>query len=385
MFSDTHAPSTSVVISGPGCSTRVASLLADAGVRRVLLLTDAGLVGAGVVAPVEAALRAAGIASVRLDTIQPNPRLAEVARARQLWASSDAQAVLALGGGSVLDSAKVLAAALASDAPIGDVILDPDALMRRPPPLLLVMPSTAGTGSESTTAALIKDDAGRKRVMRSQRVRPSHILLDPVLTLSVPAGMTAATGWDVAMHALGALGTTQREPQADAQAREALALVLGHLRRAVARGDDLEARSHMLQASYLAGQAIASNGVDAIHGLCTPLESLVDRPHGHMLAVTFGAVVRANLPVLYPRYAQAARQCACADRHADDAGAARALVDALEQLRQDLGLPRRLREVGIDADMLASMPDAALGSRATQINALPLTRPQIAALYRDML
>lgn len=370
---------------GAGCSSEGAGLFASWGARQVLLLTDPGVAGAGLVAPMEQALRAAGIGVVRFDAIQPNPRLADVEAAHRLWTASGADALLAVGGGSVLDSAKVLAATVACDAPAEQVILDPDRLMRRAPARLVAVPTTAGTGSESTTAALIKDHRGRKRVMRSLRARPAHILLDPALTLSVPPGMTAAAGWDVVMHALGALGTTQRSVDADACAFEALARACHALPRAVANGADLDARAQMLHASYLAGRAIAGNGVDAIHGLCTPLESLVDRAHGHVLGVTFGPVVRANLPALTERYAQAARRCGLADARTDDGSAARALVEMLERLRDDLGLPARLRELGIDAAMLAEMPEGALASRATQVNVVPLARERIAALYRAML
>src|SRR5690606_38112600 len=122
----------------------------------------------------------------------------------------------------------------------------------------------------------------------------------------------------------------------------------------------------------LAGLAIAMNGVDAIHGLCTPLESVVDRPHGHVLSVTFAPVMKANLQAMQAPYAHAARLCGYADAATSDAHAAQALYEGLDSLRRDLGLPLRLADIGVHTDRLAALPELALASRATQINRQPL-------------
>jgi alcohol dehydrogenase class IV len=371
-------------VFGAGCIDTLSAVVAQAGGRHVLLVTDTGLVACGLAGRLADNLKAAGIGCTVFDAVQPNPLLAHVADALTQWHAVAADTVVALGGGSVMDSSKVLVAAASSDTDLDTVVSRADEVIVRPLPTFVAVPTTAGTGSESTTAALLKDTAGRKRLMRSTLTRPVRILLDPELTVSVPPGMTAATGFDVVMHALGALGTTLANPIGELFAYDALSRATRHLAAAVEYGNDLHARGEMSYASYLAGLAIAMNGVDAIHGLCTPLESVVNRPHGHVLSVTFGPVMRANLPTMQAQYAHAARLCGYAGLTASDADAAKALYEGLDALRRRLGLPRCLADIGVDDTMLAALPELALASRATQVNRLPLDREDIVSLYAAM-
>ncbi len=353
--------------------------------RCVLLMTDRGLHASGLVERIVSGLSESGLAVFVFDDIQPNPVIANAIAARAMWNQCGADTVVALGGGSVIDTSKVLVASIASDSDWDALLMQGDAAMVRQPPPFIVLPTTAGTGSESTSSALIKDSAGRKRLMRSLRARPTRVMLDPLLTLSVPVSMTAATGFDVLMHALGALSNITDNPIGEALAYEALALGVQHLPRVVQDPSSVEARSHMLLASYLAGLAISMKGVDAIHGLCTPLESIVDRPHGLVLSAIFPHVMRHNLGACQAVYAKAARLCGFAATDTPQAQAAQALYQGLMTLRMAIGLDVTLSALGVDASMLVALPDRALDTRPTQLNAAPLNREQISALYVAML
>jgi alcohol dehydrogenase class IV len=369
-------------VFGAGCAQRLPGWMAEHGVRRPLVLTDAGLVKAGIVAPLLDALRAAGLAPVPFDGVATNPTLENVHQARACWDEQRCDGLVAIGGGSVIDVGKVLIAGLCADAPMEQVLREGDRLLSRDAPPFAALPTTAGTGSESTTAALIKDDQGRKHVLRSRRSRPRWVALDPRLTVSVPAAVTASTGFDTVMHALGAATNRATNPVGESLALQALALSMRALPAVLAEPASLTARSDMLLASYLAGVAMSLRGVDGIHGLCTPLEGLVDVPHAHVLAVTCLPLMRFTLPAATARYAQAARACGLGG--ADDNALAEALIQAIDKLRHEAGLPRTLAELGLRADQLGPAIEGAMHNASLRLNARQPARDEITALYLAM-
>lgn len=369
-------------VFGAGCAQQLPQWVVAQRVARPLVLSDAGLVRAGIVAQLLDMLHAAGLAPVLFDGVAANPTLENVSQARAAWDAQRCDGLVAIGGGSVIDVGKVLVAGLCADVPIEQVLREGDGVLSRKAPPFAALPTTAGTGSESTTAALIKDGLGRKHVLRSRRSRPQWVALDPQLTLSVPASVTASTGFDTVMHASGAATNRATNPVGEALALRALALSMQALPAVIAQPGSLKARSDMLMASYLAGVAMSLRGVDGIHGLCTPLEGLVDVPHAHVLAVTCVPLMRFTLPAAKARYAQAAR--ACGLDGADDDALAHALIHAIDRLRADAGLPRTLAQLGLRADQLGPAIDAAVDNASLRLNARQPTRDEIAELYRAM-
>ncbi|MDM0020901.1 iron-containing alcohol dehydrogenase family protein [Variovorax saccharolyticus] len=371
---------------GPGCAERVTGWAVSRGLRRPLLVSDPGLVASGLASRVLDGLRAPGMVPVLYDGVAANPTIDNVMQAHARWGEAECDGVVAFGGGSVIDVSKVLVARLCSDAPLADLLREGDARIVRAAPPFAALPTTAGTGSESTTAALIKDAEGRKHVLRSRRCRPQWVALDPLLTMSTPPGVTASTGFDVVMHALGAATNRAANPVGDALALAALARSFGSLPAVLARPDDLDARADMMLSSYLAGVAISLRGVDGIHGLCTPLEALVSAPHGHVLAVTCEPLMRFNLATMSARYAQVAAACGLdGGTAAGEAAMAEALIERVCALRDLAGLPRSLAQLGVTRDALAPIYDVAQANASVQLNGRPMTREDIVALYDAML
>ncbi|CAG9166684.1 iron-containing alcohol dehydrogenase family protein [Cupriavidus respiraculi] len=371
-------------VFGAGCVEQLPLWARRAGVRRPLLLTDAGLAATGLPARVAHALGRAGIAPVAHDDVAANPAISHVMAAAQRWRANGCDGLIALGGGSVIDVGKVLCALLCSDLPLGETIVQGDAALTRPTPPFAAVPTTAGTGSESTVAALVKDEAGRKHVLRSHRCRPQWVALDPLLTLTVPRAVTACTGFDVLMHALGAATNRASHPLGETLATDALRRAIAALPAVLARPDDTAARADMMLASYLAGVAMSLRGVDGIHGLCTPLEAVVDAPHAHVLAVVCEPLMRFNVVSMTARYAAVARACALVAPAVPDTLAARALIETICALRDLAQLPRSLDALGVLPADMTGVHDAAEANASARLNGRPLSRDDIVALYAAM-
>ncbi|WP_378948438.1 iron-containing alcohol dehydrogenase family protein [Mesorhizobium sp. ANAO-SY3R2] len=354
------------------------------GTTKALIVTDAGLVACGIADRVAAQLGKSGIAAEIFAEVQPNPTMKEVRNGVSLWKSGGFDLLVGLGGGSSMDAAKVIAAILLTGRPLIDLVKQGvDDVEGKPVPFI-VLPTTSGTGSEATSAAMIKDDDGRKYLVRSLKCRPTVAFLDPELTLTVPPRMTAATGIDAFIHALGAYTNTSANAVADVAALEAMRLVFKHLVRTVETGSDLEARTGMMLASYLAGIAISAKGNDAIHGLSTAVESLVDVTHGESLSAIMPYVLRFNVVTEAPRYANVARAVGLDVTGLSDAQAAEKAVTAITELRDRLKVARTLAELGVQGGMIPRLTELAAESRSTQINCRKLERADIQALYEAM-
>ncbi|GMV01654.1 MAG: iron-containing alcohol dehydrogenase [Burkholderiaceae bacterium] len=370
------------VTFGAGAVASLGDRARAMGGRKALLVTDPGLVAIGLADKVAGFLRASGIEADVFGKVKPNPTMAEVTEGVARVSSGGHDFIVALGGGSSIDAAKVISMQLLSGRTIQEIeAKGVDDAPGRPLGFIAV-PTTAGTGSEATTGALVKDASGKKYLVRSVRCRPAQSILDPELTRSVPARMTASTGMDAFIHAVGAYTNTQVNPIGDVCAQEAIRLVSGNLLQAIGDGNDLSARSAMMLASHLAGIAISQKGNDAIHGLSTAVESMVDCTHGESLSALMPHILRFNHEAAAPRYAQIARLMG-----RDVAGrtvmqAAAVGIEAMIELRDAAGTCRALREIGVKPEMAERLTELAAKGRSTLINCRKPDREQIAALYQ---
>ncbi|MDH2239388.1 iron-containing alcohol dehydrogenase [Pigmentiphaga sp. GD03639] len=357
--------------------------------RRVAVIADPRVWPLASPALQRAADRAGCRIAAVYDGVRPNPSLDEVRAAAAAIRADRCDALVAIGGGSAIDTAKVAyATVFGGQADPADLLAPGNAWMAGAPqaddPLFLAVPTTAGTGSESSTAALVKDEHGRKLMFRSARSRPGAVVLAPELTLGLPRAATAAGGFDALLHAMGALVNDCDAPVGAALAAESLVRALHAYPRVLATPDDADARAAMLMASYLAGVAIGMKRVDAVHGLCTPLEGRVDMAHAEVLAAIFDPIADHTARKAAASYARAARRCGLAGPDEDDAQAAGRLLDAIRRMRALGGLPDRPPPLALTRDDALALADQALLSPSTRLNPRALDRDDIAGLYLDI-
>ena len=373
------------ILFAPGASAGIADVVGQCGARRVLLVTDAGVRGAGLTRAAEASLAAAGIAFTVFDAVVADPPAAVVEAAAARARAEDVDLVLSIGGGSALDTAKLVAYLARSDEPL-DALYGVGLAKGQRLPLVLV-PTTSGTGSEVTPIAIVTTPSQEKKGVVSPRLLPDWAILDPELTLGLPAAVTAATGIDAMVHAIEAYTSRHRKnPLSDQFARQALALLSGSIRTACRDGADLAARSDMLLGASLAGMAFANAPVAAVHALAYPIGALFHVPHGLSNALVLTGVMRFNLPDAAALYAELAPIVDPAAAGRPEAEAAGMLVDALDAIGRDCGVPATLSAVGIgegDLDRLAA--DAMRQTRLLVNNPREMTLADARAIYANAL
>ena len=348
--------------------------LAGLGVRRPLLLTDRGLVEHGVAKRVLDALPA-DIEATLFDGIPPNPTVAGVEAAAESYREHGCDGVLAVGGGSVMDSGKAVRVAVTHDGPILDYLNDPTRVMAAVAPLVTV-PTTAGTGAELTVGGGIHPDATTRALgLRSVHIKPDLAVCDPELTLTLPPSLTAATGMDAFGHCLEAYLAKKDDPPGAAIALDGISRVVRYVERACADGSDREARWHMQMAALQGGMAIY-RGLGPVHALANTFGD-ADLHHGMLVTVSAPAVVRFYEGRLDSELADVA--AAMGQRGKPD------VARSIEELNARLGLPGSLREMGYDKSDLDDMSaDAAASHFNLAARAVP-TRGEYRQIIVDVL
>ncbi|MDP2739101.1 MAG: iron-containing alcohol dehydrogenase [Pseudorhodobacter sp.] len=346
---------------------------------RVLFVTDPGIRALGLA---DAALAALGAGVMVFDRVEADPSLATLMAA--VAAGGGASGVVGFGGGSAMDVAKLAALLLGSGEDLEAAWGVGNARGPRLP--LVLVPTTAGTGSEVTPVAIITVGAGEKRGVSSPLLLPDLALLDADLTLGLPPAITAATGVDAMVHAIEAYATinANANPVSKMLARQALGLLGAHIETAVAEGGNRAARGAMLLGAMLAGQAFANAPVAAVHALAYPLGGIYHIPHGLSNALVLPHVLAFNAPVAGTVYAEIAADAfpALAGVEGSQARCA-AFIAELAALSARLGLPARLREMGIGADALPRLArDAMKQTRLLVNNPRPLDEADALAIYR---
>ncbi len=355
------------IVSGAGKVLALADELRALGVSRPLFVTDPGLVKINLIPPVVDALTAAGLAPVLFDQVREDPPEETVEAAVALAREAEVDGVVAVGGGSSMDVAKVVAVLLASDQPLAELYGVGQVTGGRLP--LVLVPTTAGTGSEVTPVAVITTGETTKAGVSSPVLLPDVALLDAQLTLGLPAPVTAMTGVDAMVHAIEAYTSRHKKnPVSDTLAVAALGLLSRNIRRSVSTPDDLAARENMLLGACLAGQAFANAPVAAVHALAYPLGGHYHIPHGLSNSLVLPAVLEFNAPQAAPLYAELAPvvtgQLLTGSAEAQTA----ALVASLRQLIDDVALPATLHAAGVKADDLEMLAEDAMLQQRLLVN-----------------
>jgi alcohol dehydrogenase class IV len=339
-----HLP-TKIIFGQPALET-LQSQLADLNVKKLLLVSDSGLAQLGMVDRLVAGLSQAGFSTTPFTEVSSNPTTTEVAAGLSLAHKQDAQALIAVGGGSPIDVAKGIAMLLANGGTYADYQWGGKAITRRSYPLLAV-PTTAGTGSEVSKVAVIVDpDNPFKKGVLSPLMFPHAATLDPELTRSLPPWLTAATGMDAFIHALEAYIGQRANPFTNQFALAALRAIWTMLPRATANSDDMEARQAMMLAALWAGTAMDHAGLGLVHALSGPLTGQLHLHHGLANALLLPYVSRFNLPAVALERRQMLNEVLGLPADTDD----EAMVERLSQFVRDLGLPTRLNELDVSLE-----------------------------------
>ena len=333
---------------------------------RVLLVTDPGMMATGLVQQATDCLRAAGVEVTLFDQVQADPPEEIVLRAAQY--ARRATGVIGFGGGSSLDVAKLAALLAASNQPLVEAYGIGNAQGPRLP--LVLVPTTAGTGSEVTPISIVTTGASEKMGVVSPLLLPDLALLDPELTLGLPAHVTAATGIDAMVHAIEAYASVNanNNPISRALAVEALGLMGRMLLRTVQKPDDLEARTGMLLGSMLAGQAFANSPVAAVHALAYPIGGHYKVPHGLSNALVLPHVLRFNAQVAPEAYAELLPHVFPDLPAMNVADAAMKFAQSMADLSQACGLEQGLREMGIAREALPELARDAMNQTRLLVN-----------------
>lgn len=346
------------IVFGRGATEKLASHLSEAGIpRRMLLVTDPGVLAAGLIGPIVTHLVDSGIATQVFSQVAQNPRDTDCLQGVQVYRDFGAQAVLAIGGGSAMDTAKTIALLAVTDGTPADLV-DGTRPYARPAPIVC-LPTTAGTGSEVTRSAVITEaSTHRKMTLKHAWLRPRLAILDPLLTQSVPRSVTAATGVDALVHAIEGSTCTKSTPIARAFGDQAMRLIVPSLERAVADGYDIGARSRMMEGSLLAGLCFGATDVAAVHCLAEALGGLYDTPHGVANAVFLPVVLRYNAQGEGSTHAHLSRVMGFAgSEHSDDRAVDR-LIEGIAAWTARLGIPTLRDLPGVtpsDFDRLAQL------------------------------
>ncbi len=328
-----------LTLLGAGCSADLCASIAQLGVAKVLIVTDAMLVKLGIVAKITDALERNGVRWCIYDGVEPDPTFDHVEAGLAMLRREGCDAVLAVGGGSPMDAAKLIAAAATNDKPLRK--LAGLFKVRKTPLPLFAIPTTAGTGSEVTLAAVVSDPVTHgKQFALDPKLLPVMAALDPLLMLGLPPPVTAATGMDALTHAVESYLARTSTPQTERYATAAIKLIFANLPRACSEGSDVEVRKSMAMASYYAGIAFTRTSVGYVHAIAHTFGAYYRTPHGLANAIVLPHVLEFSAVVAGKRVAQMARMLGIEAE--GDAALAQAFVAAVRDLMDRVGIPRTL-------------------------------------------
>ncbi len=369
------------VLSGPGSLARLYSELDAMGKRRVLVVTDPGVVAAGLLTRLREVIGPQIVAV--FDTVTQDSGIGLVDAAVALGRTAKADAIVSLGGGSCIDTAKAVAVALAN----GWTAIESIGMyhLTGPGTTHIAIPTTAGTGSEVTNVAVIKNErVGTKAYILDPLVAPELAILDPTLLVGLPPRLTAATGLDALTHAIEAYTGRLANSMSDAQALHAIRLIVRWLPRAVSHGTDLEARAQMQTAATLAGWAISSSTVGLVHAMSHTIGARHGVPHGIGNGILLPHVIRFNggVPAAAARHVEIALALGAAVQDTTPERAAVASADAVDALLRACNHPTRLSEVGVPKEDIAACAEIAITDMAGAATARRASSSEIEDLYR---
>lgn len=368
---------------GAGCRSVIADEVRKRGFSKALLVTDKDLIRFGVAEKIEEVLRNAGIPYEIFSNLKVNPTITNVKNGVAAFKAAGADFIIALGGGSSIDTAKAVGIVV-NNPEFADVrSLEGTAATKHRAVPTFAIPTTAGTAAEVTINYVITDEEARKKMVC---VDPNDIpmcaIIDCELMYSMPKGLTAATGMDALTHAIESYITPGAWTMSDMFEMKAIELIARHLKNAVDNGTDTAAREGMAEAQYIAGMGFSNVGLGIVHSMAHPLGAFYDTPHGVANALLLPYVMEYNAESpARPKYLDIARAMGVDTTGMSvDEGVA-AAIGAVRALSLSIGIPQRLHEIGVKREDIPALAVAAFNDVCTGGNPRPTSVEDIAALY----
>ena len=364
------------IVFNRGAAQQLSNHIQALGKTSALIVTDKNLAASGMLGSVIDALKAANLKVEIFDGVEPNPTDLNVeAGAAKLKELGDDAVVVPIGGGSSMDCGKSIALL---DANPGTVEAMQASVPNPARTQVIAVPTTAGTGSETNSACVITNTRlGRKGYVLHPSITPAFSILDPDLTVGLPAYPTATCGYDVLTHAVEAFVSNRTNAYSDSIALTAIGKVAAHLREAVADGSNVEARSQMLLGSAMAAMAFNVAGLGSVHGTGHAISARLNAAHGQTLATMLPHVMEFNMPEREAKYIEVAKILA-PNGPAKGTGA----IDAVIQLRADIGIDKSIRDLGGEDDLLSVLVGDAVADPVNFSNPIPVDAAAIEKMYR---
>ena len=371
---------------GPGARKELPGVVKARGFNKALVVTDKGLMKFGVAKMVLDVLDEASIAYEIYDEVKPNPTVTNVQQGVEACKKAGADFIIAIGGGSSMDTAKGIGI-ICTNPDFADVVsLEGVADTKHKCLPIIALPTTAGTAAETTINYVIIDETRQqKMVCVDPNDIPAVAIIDAELMYSLPKGLTAATGMDAMTHAIEGLITKAAWEMSDMFEIKAIEMMRKYLPIAVNDPKNPKGRNGMAVAQYIAGMAFSNVGLGVDHGMAHPMSALHDVPHGVACALLLPTVMRFNMPAAKAKYVDIAKACGVYTDGMTVDEAAEAACKAIEDLSKLVGIPQHLSELGITEADIPALADQAITDVCTPGNPREVTRDDIVALYHQIL
>lgn len=371
---------------GPGAREVLPKEIKRLGLHKAFVATDKDLIKFGVADKVLSVLKNAGIPYEIFSDIKPNPTVANVNAGVKAFAESGADFILAIGGGSSIDTSKAIGI-ITNNPEFSDVVsLEGVADTKKKSVPIIALPTTAGTAAEGTINYVITDEKNEKKmVCVDPNDIPAIAIIDAELMYTLPKGLTASTGLDALTHAIEGLITKGAWEMSDMFEIKAIEMINRYLETAVNEPQNAEARNGMAVAQYIAGMAFSNVGLGVVHGMAHPLGAIFDIPHGVANALLLPTIMEFNAPAALDKYVTIAKAMNVYKEGMSKEEAAQAAVDAVKALSIRVGIPQHLSELGIKESDLPKLADSAIADVCTPGNPREVTRDIILDLYKKVL
>lgn len=371
---------------GPGARKVLPKEISRLGLHKAFVVTDKDLVKYGVAGKVLEVLEAASVPYELFCELKPNPTVGNVKAGVEAFAASGADFILAIGGGSSIDTSKAIGI-ITNNPEFADVVsLEGVADTKRKAVTIIALPTTAGTAAEVTINYVITDEKNQKKmVCVDPNDIPAIAIVDAELMYSLPKGLTASTGLDALTHAIEGLITKGAWEMSDMFEIKAIEMIARYLETAVNEPTNAEARNGMAVAQYIAGMAFSNVGLGVVHGMAHPLGAIFDIPHGVANALLLPQVMAFNAPAALDKYVEIAKAMKVYQPSMSREEAAQAAVDAVRALAVRVGIPQHLSELGIQESDLERLAESAFADVCTPGNPREVTKETILELYKKVL